>query len=178
MRGLALFLVACVLLAACGDDVARKVGGPKTAATPARVVRVVDGDTIRISIAGVEHSVRLIGVDTPETHKPGVRVECGGREASVNLERLAPAGAAVRVVGDPSQDEVDRYGRMLGYVYVNHRQLQLAQLRAGLAEVYVYRGKPFGHLASYRRAEGVAKRHRRGVWGECGGDFHSEQTTS
>lgn len=173
---LLLFLLFCVLLVSCGRQAANKIGGVDTATTTrASVVRVVDGDTIKVSIAGDEHSVRLIGIDTPETHKPGVKVECGGREASANLERLAPPGAAVRVVADSSQDEVDRYGRMLGYVYVTGRQLELAQLRAGLAEVYVYQGRSFAHLDSYRRAQDAAKRARRGVWGACGGDFHSEQ---
>jgi micrococcal nuclease len=142
------------------------------------VERVVDGDTIKVARNGDVQTVRLIGIDTPETHKPGVKVECGGREASANMERLAPAGHTATLVSDPTQDKVDRYGRTLAYVTVDHHSLQLGQLRAGLAEVYVYGGHPFQRVDSFRHASDVAKKHGRGVWGECSGDFHSEQSTS
>src|SRR4051812_31586938 len=84
--------------------------------TRARVTRVVDGDTIAVSIDGAggeERSVRLLGIDTPETHKPGTPIECGGPEASASMERLAPPGTRVTLESDPSQDRVDRYGRRL-----------------------------------------------------------------
>lgn len=146
-----------------------------TSSQTATIVRDVDGDTIKVDVGGKQTSVRLIGIDTPETHKPGVKVECGGREASENAARIARAGARVRLTYDPTQDQVDRYGRLLAYVSVGGQSLQLAQLRAGLAEVYVYGGKPFQRVESFRRASRVAERAHRGVWGACGGDFHSEQ---
>jgi len=145
----------------------------------ATIVRDVDGDTIKVKLPdGSEHSVRLIGIDTPETHKPGVKVECGGPEASANMSALAPAGAPVKLTTDPTQDKSDRYGRLLAYATVNGHGLQLAQLRAGWAEVYVYGGKPFQRVDSFRKASEVAKKNGRGVWGQCSGDFHSEQPTS
>ena len=139
------------------------------------IVRVVDGDTIKVDVSGKTKSVRLIGIDTPETHKPGVKIECGGREASANMAKLAPEGARVTLRSDPSQDSVDRYGRLLAYATVRGRSLQLEQVYAGWATVYVYQHHPFSRVDAFRRAEGVAKRADRGVWGECGGDFHSEQ---
>lgn len=144
-------------------------------AQTATIVRDVDGDTIKVDVGGKQTNVRLIGIDTPETHKPGVKVECGGREASENMTKIARAGATVRLTYDPTQDHVDRYGRLLAYASIDGQNLQLAQLRAGLAEVYVYGGKPFQRVESFRRAEHAAEQARRGVWGECGGDFHSEQ---
>lgn len=171
-----LFIVVavCLVVASCG---AIKMGS--SVAPPdkdqVKVARVVDGDTIKVMIGGEEKSVRLIGIDTPETHKPGVKVECGGREASANMTRLAPAGSPATLTYDPTQDKVDRYGRLLAYVSVKHRTLQLEQVYAGWAEVYVYGGKPFKRVESFRRAEGVAQRAHRGVWGQCNGDFHSEQ---
>jgi len=76
----------------------------------ARIVGVIDGDTVVARAAGRRVTVRLLGIDTPETHRGGV--ECGGREASHQLARLAPTGSRVRLVTDPgSGDTRDRYGR-------------------------------------------------------------------
>jgi micrococcal nuclease len=141
----------------------------------ARVVRVVDGDTIRVLIGGRERYVRLLGIDTPETHRPGVAIECGGPEASRHLSRLLPPGTVVSLAPDPGQDRVDRYGRLLAYVWLpGGRLAEEEQVTAGWATVYVYGGRPVARDAQLRRAMGSARAARRGVWGECGGDFHSE----
>src|SRR3954468_17048446 len=77
--------------------------------TVAVVTRVVDGDTLHVrTSAGREVKVRLLGIDTPETHRPGTPVECGGRQASASMARLAPRGARVTLATDPTQDRVDR----------------------------------------------------------------------
>jgi micrococcal nuclease len=143
----------------------------------AHVVHVTDGDTLRVRLdaSGYVTSVRLVGIDTPEVHKPGVKVECGGPEASANAARLAPVGAKVTLTPDPTQDQVDRYGRMLAYVSVNHHSLNLDQVRAGWAEVYVYARHPFQRVKAYDAAAASAKAHNRGVWKFCEGDFHSSQ---
>lgn len=145
-----------------------------TKSETATVAKVVDGDTIKVNIDGVQKSVRLIGIDTPETHKPGVKVECGGKEASAYMAELAPVGEAVKLTPDPTQDAVDRYGRLLAYVEVKGQSLQLDQIYAGNAKVYVYR-KPFQRVDIFRRAQQVAKDAQRGVWSKCGGDFHDQQ---
>jgi micrococcal nuclease len=170
-------LLCTVVLAGCGTS------SPSPRLQPAKstsvsIVKVVDGDTIKVHINGTDQSVRLIGIDTPETHKPGVKVECGGKEASANMARLAPVGAKVTLTYDPSQGKVDRYGRILAYAGVNHKSLELEQLYAGLAEVYVYQHKNFARVESYKTAEGVAKRENVGVWKNCSGDFHSNQPTT
>lgn len=170
---LIIFGTLAFALYSCGDKMGEKSATAR--AVDYKVVRVVDGDTIKVSRGGEETSVRLIGIDTPETHKPGVKIECGGKAASANLAKLAPAGATARLTADPTQDLKDRYGRLLAYVNVRGRSLQLEQLYAGLAEVYVYGDVAFKRVEKFRRAEDVAKGAKRGVWGECGGDFHSEQ---
>ena len=63
------------------------VGGTRTPGS-ARVERVVDGDTIRVRLDGRSETVRYIGVDTPETKKPGTPVQCFGKQASRENERL------------------------------------------------------------------------------------------
>jgi endonuclease YncB( thermonuclease family) len=141
----------------------------------ARVVRAVDGDTLeaRLRSSGRVLDVRLIGIDTPETHRPGTPIECGGPRASRSMHRLAD-GRGVTLVTDPTQDRFDRYGRLLAYaVRGDGLDLNWAQLRRGWAMVYVYEGRPFRRLAAYRSAQREARRARRGVWGMCGGDFHT-----
>jgi micrococcal nuclease len=132
-------------------------------------VRVVDGDTIVVRSDGRSRTVRLLGVDTPETH--GGPVECGGAAASRQLARTVPAGTRVRLVSDPRSGESrDRYGRLLAYV---DGGLGERQLRAGLARVYRYRGRRFSRLDRYRRAEADARAHRRATWSTCPGHLHS-----
>ncbi|MEA2411862.1 MAG: micrococcal nuclease [Thermoleophilaceae bacterium] len=140
----------------------------------ARVVRVVDGDTIAVSVDGGEkRSVRLLGIDTPETHRPGTPIECGGPQASANMARLAPPGTPVSLEPDPTQDRVDRYGRLLAYVRLpDGRLAEEAQLAAGWATVYVFAGHPVTRDPAFRRAEAAARTARRGVWGRCSGRFH------
>lgn len=139
----------------------------------ARVERVVDGDTLRVTVDGRSRAVRLLGIDTPETHRPGTPVECGGPQASAHMQALAPPGTRVRLFSDPSQDRVDRYGRLLAYVRLpSGRLAEEAQLEAGWATVYVYGGRPVALYARFRREQDAARARRRGVWGACAGRFH------
>ena len=82
----------------------------------------------------------------------------------------------VRLVGDPTQDARDRYGRRLAYVVLRGSGADLGerQVRAGWAEVYVF-DRPFRRVRRYRHAAGAARAADRGVNGRCDGDFHSEQ---
>src|SRR4051794_15178485 len=121
--------------------------------TAAKVVRVVDGDTIRVVADGDEEYVRMLGIDTPETHRPGVPIECGGPQASRHLEALLPAGTAVTLERDPGQDRVDRYGRLLAYVRLaNGRLAEDEQVASGWATVYVFEGRPVSRDSELRRA--------------------------
>jgi micrococcal nuclease len=77
------------------------------------VSRVIDGDTLVARLAdGSEITVRLIGIDTPETVKPGTPVECGGPQATDAMTALAQ-GQPVNLVSDLIQDAVDQFGRSL-----------------------------------------------------------------
>ncbi len=143
----------------------------------ARITAVVDGDTVRVlTTSGRQLTVRLIGIDTPETKKPGTPVECGGPEATANLGRLSfpgGRGRGVTLTTDPTQDRTDRYGRLLAYVTTDaRRDLGLEQLRPGFSVTYVFRA-PFARLDAYRAAEGQARATGRGAWASCGGNFHS-----
>ncbi len=119
--------------------------------------------------------MRLIGIDTSETKRPGVAVECGGKRASAYMQRLAferGRGRDVTVISDATQDRTDRYGRTLAYVDARGTgDLGRRMVRAGWAAVYVFES-PFARLARYQAASDAAKQGSAGVWGHCGGDFH------
>ena len=128
---------------------------------------VVDGDTVVVDIDGQEESVRLIGIDTPESVKPGAPVECFAKRASALNERLV-AGERVRLVRDV--EERDRYGRLLAYVYRARDGLFVnAELvRRGFATVATFPPN-VAHEREFRRLANRARMSGRGLWSECEG---------
>jgi micrococcal nuclease len=166
MRKLAaLASLLLVLLIAAGGAGAERSAHPATFPLHATIDYAVDGDTLRVRLAsGDLLYVRLVGINTPEDVKPGTPVECGSRQAAASLGRLAPEGAEVRLVRDSVADAYDRYGRLLAHAFVGGRQLELAQLRRGWAEVYRYDDQRFDGLATFEQASASARRADRGVW--------------
>jgi micrococcal nuclease len=177
MRVLLLVLgVAAALVAAApttaGEATVRDGAGPRVGT----IDYAVDGDTLRVELDdGDLVYVRLVGIDTPEDVKPGSPVECGARAAAASMRALAPEGAQVLLRNDSVADEYDRYGRLLAHAFVGARQLEVAQLRRGWAEVYRYDDQRFDGLARFEAAQASARRAGRGVWGRCEGDFHSSR---
>jgi micrococcal nuclease len=168
---LAVALAVAGVAFAGGAAAHRATGGEFTAT----IAYAVDGDTLRIEEADGEwRYVRLIGIDTPESVEPGYPTECGGKAASRSMEAMAPEGATVRLVYDGERE--DGYGRILAHAYVGGRQLELAQLRLGWAYVYRYHGRTFAGLSRYYALQKAASAAHRGVWGSCGGDFHSARS--
>ena len=130
------------------------------------VVRVVDGDTIRVRLGGEVERVRYIGIDTPETVKPGTPVQCFGKAASAYNARLVRA-RRVRLAFDAERR--DRYGRLLAYVYREPDGLFVnAELvRRGYAETL--RIAPnVAHARELARLARAARRAGRGLWAACG----------
>jgi endonuclease YncB( thermonuclease family) len=135
----------------------------------ATVLGVTDGDTISVELpSGSEADIRIIGIDTPEVF---FGEECGGADASASMKRLLKPGDRVRLISDPSQDNIDAFDRLLRYVESRGRDVGRRQIRKGWAKVYVF-DTPFERVRSYRRQRDSARQSNRGVWGECGGDFH------
>ena len=96
------------------------------------VVRVIDGDTITVQIAGAIRTIRLIGVDTPETVHPTKKVQPGGPEASA-FTQAALDRKTVRLEADPAGDDSDRYDRLLRYVYLDGKNFNARLIREGYA---------------------------------------------
>lgn len=138
----------------------------KTLRQKARVIKVIDGDTVDVRLNGRKKRVRLIGIDTPEVYGG---VECGGKKASTAAKRMLPRRTRVTLVSDPTQDRVDRYGRILRYVIKNKNRSDInrAQVWRGNATVYVYDNTPFKRTKSYRKAQRRARNHDRGIWRRC-----------
>jgi micrococcal nuclease len=155
-----LALVALVTLRPWeGGD--RGDAGP--AAASARVVRAIDGDTVEVALEGGHEDVRLIGVDTPETVKPGTPVQCYGERASHFTHRLLE-GRRVRLVFGVERRDV--YGRLLAYVHLGRRFVNAALVRRGLARsLTIPPNDRFAPL--FRRLERRAARIGRGLWGGC-----------
>jgi micrococcal nuclease len=159
------WLVLVVLAAAVGWSRAGGGGSAGDDDVSARVVRVVDGDTIVVSVDGREDRVRYIGVDTPESVKPGTPVQCFAKRASAENKRLV-AGREVRLVADA--EARDRYGRRLAYVYRAGDGLlvNLALVRGGYA-------RPLTIAPNVARADEIAAAARaarsagRGLWSAC-----------
>ena len=153
------------------DSLAAHASGAATSRA-AQVIAVVDGDTIKVRVAGRRETVRLIGIDTPESKRPHTPVECGAKHAAAAMTRLL-AGRTVTLRPDPTQDALDRYGRTLAYVELaGGGDAGETMIRNGWATVYVYGRVPFQRVRAYRAAAAFAERRRAGVQGACGGDFH------
>jgi micrococcal nuclease len=156
---LLLVAVAVVLVARGHDEPSRATLGR------AQVLRVVDGDTIRVRLDGRTERVRYIGIDTPESVKPGTAVQCFAKRASAANAALV-AGRSVRLVADVEQR--DRYGRLLAYVYrepdgafVNARLVRDGYARTLTIAPNVAHATELADLAR------AARRAHRGLWSAC-----------
>jgi micrococcal nuclease len=140
--------------------------GPRLSTT-AEVVSVTDGDTINVSLHGRTQPVRLIGIDAPEVYPVK---DCGGNEASASMNQMLKSGDRVRLIRDRSQGNRDTYDRLLRYVVLKGKDLGRKQVGRGWAEYFVF-DRPFDRVDSYRKKQRSARRHDRGVWGKCPGNF-------
>ena len=127
------------------------------------VVRVIDGDTLRVSISGELRTVRLIGVDTPETKLPTKKVQRGGPEASA-FTQAALDRQTVRPEAEPAGDLVDRSDRLLRYVYLNGKNFNATLIREGYATAI--RAFPYSRKREFLRLEVLARKERRGIWAD------------
>lgn len=135
------------------------------------VSRVVDGDTIVISKDGKNETVRLIGVNTPETVDPRKPVQCFGKEASDFLKKIL-AGKTVRLESDPSQENRDKYNRLLRYVYVDDILVNEEIISSGYGFEYTY-DVPYEFQKEFISSEAYARAGKLGLWSPdtCNGEL-------
>lgn len=129
-----------------------------------RVLDVADGDTFSVSMDGIEEKVRLVGVDTPETHKPNTPVQCYGPEASDFTKSLIQ-NKPVQLKADSKQPNRDKYGRLLRYAYLeNGQELNEALVREGYALTTNFNTEKKERL---KELEQEAKATKKGLWSAC-----------
>jgi micrococcal nuclease len=134
------------------------------------VVDVVDGDTIKVAIGGVVYRLRYIGIDTPETVDPSRPVEWMGPEASAANKALV---AGDEVVLEKDVSEVDRYGRLLRYVWLHDGDTWLMVnyelVRLGFAHSSTY-PPDVRYQDLFLAAEQEARAAERGLWAPTAGE--------
>ena len=131
------------------------------------VAYVLDGDTVQVTTEdGREVRVRFLGISAPEIPHPGKPGECYGFAATRHLKKLVPAGTRVTLVSDPTQDDVDDYGRWLRYVQAFGHDVGAAQIRAGAAAARDS-STPVSRHATYSELEETARDRDAGMWASC-----------
>ncbi len=127
------------------------------------VIKVVDGDTLAVNMNGKKVTLRLIGIDTPETVDPRKPVECFGVEASNKAKELL-TGKSVRIEQDSTQGELDKYDRLLAYVYLEDGLFfNEYMIEEGYAYEYTY-NTPYKYQAEFKEAELFARSAEKGLW--------------
>lgn len=157
-------VVALVAVVAAASIGGWRLGQARHDETVATVVEVVDGDTLEVMVGGRRETVRLLGVDTPETVDPDRPVECFGPEASA-FTAAHLTGRVVRLEYDAERR--DPYDRLLAFVIVDGERFNDRLLHEGFARLLVI--PPNGrHGRTLLEAELAARREGRGLWEGCG----------
>lgn len=141
------------------------------------VSSVIDGDTIQVVIDSKKETLRLIGIDTPETVDPRKPIQCFGKEASAKAKSLL-SGKFVRLESDPTQDERDKYQRLLRYVFLedgtNFNKLMISE---GYAYEYTY-NIPYKYQSEFKQAQKEAEANKVGLWADNACPTGTPQPTS
>lgn len=136
------------------------------------VTKAVDGDTLDVTQGSQKERVRLIGVDTPETHDPRKPVQCFGLAAAAHTKQMLE-GKNVRLEPDPEDTDRDKYNRLLRYVYLPDGTLfNAALIHDGYAFAYVV--FPYAKMDQFRALETGARTQDRGLWAGCNVDASSK----
>jgi micrococcal nuclease len=177
-------LVAGFVVVGCDSSEPETSGGdpPALVAVPDRqprgetldglvVDRVVDGDTVKVTIDGRQVSIRLIGINTPETVKPDSPVECFGPEASDFAKGLLD-GQPIVLEFDETQGYYDRYERVLAYVWRvqadgSLRLFNEEAVAGGFAYERQYGDEPYAWRPEFAAAQDRARSSGAGLWSAC-----------
>lgn len=129
------------------------------------VVKVVDGDTLAILMNGQSQTIRLIGIDTPETVHPSKPVECFGLEASNKAKEIL-TGTQVSIETDLIQGTYDRYNRLLAYVILEDgTNFNKFMIEEGYGYEYTY-SLPYKYQNEFKSAQQQAEVNKRGLWAD------------
>lgn len=127
-----------------------------------KVLKVIDGDTLEIYQNQKIEKIRMIGINTPESVDPRKELECFGIEASEKLKETLQ-GKIIRTIPDNSQDDRDKFGRLLRYVYLENENINKKMIEEGFAFEYTFK-KPYKYQKEFREKENLAKSKNIGLW--------------
>ena len=171
MKKISTILILGILLFGCTGEV---TSSPEASLSPKgsitdnnrsnlvqyEVIRVIDGDTVELKNG---ERLRYNDIDTPETVHPSKPIECYGEEASKKNKELVEGETILVELGNP---EKDKYGRLLGYVYIDDLFVNAELVRGGYAEVNSY-GNPGSKIVELINIERDAKLKSTGLWSSC-----------
>jgi len=132
-----------------------------------RVTKVLDGDTLVVSVSGHEVTIRLIGLDTPEVVDPRKPVQCYGEEASAQARELL-LGKEIYLEKEKTKGKYDQYGRVLAYAHFsdgglyNHHMIQ-----NGFAREYTFKREKYKYQKEFKEAQKEAQKQKIGLWSVC-----------
>ena len=127
--------------------------------------KCVDGDTIKILLDGKEYTVRMLAVDTPESVHPTVGVEYYGKEASEYTCNQVTNANKIEIEYDDDSNKMDKYDRLLVWVFVDGELLQKQLVENGYAEVaYLY--GDYKYTSELESAQELASAKNIGIWNE------------
>ena len=130
------------------------------------VLKVIDGDTIVVDIGGEKETLRLIGIDAPEIDASSLNKKCFGKEAEEFAKKIL-SGASVGLENDETQDDRDKYGRLLRYVILKDgSNFNKTLIREGLAKEYAYK-TAYKYQKEFKNAETEARKAKKGLWSAC-----------
>lgn len=167
VTGTVLFIVALLIIVATQSGWLKNGGQTLQQNQPGlySINHFIDGDTIAVNMNGSVETIRMIGVDTPETHKPNTPVQCYGADAA-NFTKSLIGNSSVRLQADPLDTNRDRYGRLLRYVYLpDGRMVETELISNGYG--FAYTLFPFQKKAEFVADMQAAQTAKKGLWAAC-----------
>ncbi len=130
------------------------------------VYEVIDGDTFKVKEGFKKSTIRMLGIDTPETVDPRKEEQCYGKEASEFAKKFLLKNK-VRLVLNEKREMRDKYGRVLAYVYLEDGTFVNSYLLAnGFAKEYTF-GKPYSKKDEFVATQNEARQRGVGLWDRC-----------
>jgi micrococcal nuclease len=133
----------------------------------ASILKVIDGDTIEVSLNNKKGIVRLIGIDSPEVVDDKKPVQCFGKESSDKAKEILNDKKII-LESDPTQMDRDEYGRLLRYVFLGDgTSFNKFMISEGYALEYTFKSNPYKYQSEFIQAEKEAQENKKGLWAIC-----------
>lgn len=163
-----LLITLIILIAGCSASSQASLAGGRDSV---KVTRVVDGDTLEVTLKGKKQKVRLIGIDTPETKKPNTPVMYYGKEAS-DYTKKRLEGKTVELEWDV--DRTDQYDRLLAYVWLGDEMFNRTLVQEGYARIATFPPN-VKYVDLFKKDQETARSKGKGLWKDYESAFGPEK---